>query len=357
MAKALNILIAGAGPTGLTAALELARRGVIATVIERRKTPSPFSRAVGITTRSLQLLNPSGVADRLIAEGVTVRKARLYRGERRLLTIPFQSETAFFPHILALPQDRTERALADAFRALGGEVRYDLALESAAPDPEGVNVRLTDGVEARFDHLIGADGVHSLTRKAAEVAYHGHDLPGKWAIADVDAEDWPHPTAFTATLGAPGKIAVVVPIGVKRYRVISNTPDALKALAMPLEVTNIRRAAAFTISVRQAGRYSTGRIHLAGDAAHCHSPVGGRGMNLGISDAAELARRLVEGGLDDYSPLREKEGRETIAATERARKLVTAPGPARRALFTTAASLIDRIGPLKRRIGRFAVEA
>lgn len=356
MARPLKILIAGAGPTGLTAALELARRGVVATVIERRKTPSPFSRAVGITPRSLERLAPSGVAERLIAEGVTITEARIHHGARRLLTIPIRSETAFFPHIVALAQDRTETALADGFHTYGGAVRYDLALEAATPDSDGVDVRLSDGSEARFDHLIGADGVHGPTRGAAGIAYPGHDLARKWSIADVDAEGWPHPTGFTAMLGAPGEIAFAAPLGAGRYRVISNTPDALEALTLPLAVTRIRHAAAFTISVRQARRYSTGRIHLAGDAAHCHSPIGGRGMNLGIDDAAELAERLVEGGLDFYSPRREKTGRETIAATERARKLITAHGKARRAILVAAATLADRIAPIKRRIGRFVVE-
>ena len=352
----MRILIVGAGPTGLTAAVELARRGVIPTVVDRRDGPSPLSRAVGITPRSLSILAASGAAEAILAEGVAMKTARVYDGDRLALSLPLISPNTNWPHLVALPQDRTERALLDALARHGGAARYGLALEAAEDRGGEALVRFADGSEAVFDHIVGADGVRSVVRAAAGIEFPGIDLAEDWSIADVDAEGWRHPDDFTVFRGPPGEVAVVAPLGRGRFRVIANRPDALAALPVPMEVTNLRRAGRFTISVRQAEVYSKGRLHVAGDAAHCHSPVAGRGMNLGIADAAELARRLVEGGVDGYSALRHAEGRATIAATERGRKLLTAPDGLRRALVSGLLATADRIGPLKRRIGRFAVE-
>ena len=135
-------------------------------------------------------------------------------------------------------------------------------------------------------------------------------------------------------------MVVVAPLEPNRFRIVSNTADALAALPLELNVTNIRRAGAFKISIRQAARYGGGRVFLVGDAAHCHSPVGGRGMNLGIADGAELARRMVEGGLAGYGEARHKVGKATIAGSEAARKLMTSRNPVTRflvlAVFRTA---------------------
>ena len=122
-------------------------------------------------------------------------------------------------------------------------------------------------------------------------------------------------------------MVVVAPLEPKRFRVISNTEDALAALPLKLNVTNIRRAGEFKISIRQAAQYGVGRVFLVGDAAHCHSPVGGRGMNLGIADGAELARRMVEGGLEGYGEARHKVGKDIIAGSEAVRKVMTSRNP------------------------------
>lgn len=352
----MNVLVVGAGPTGLTAAIELRRRGVIATIIDRREAASSYSRAVGITPRSLELLSPAGVSERLIAEGVAMDRMRIYRGQTLLFEMPIYSERTNFPNVLALPQDRTETIMSDALVSLGGLVHYGIALEDFSKHKDQWVAQLSDGSEASFDTIIGADGMRSRVREVAGIAYPGFDLDETWSIADVDAQHWRHPEHFTIVQANPGEVVIVAPLGETRYRVVSNTEDALETLPLSLDVTNIRRQGTFTISVRQAETYSKGGIHLAGDAAHCHSPVGGRGMNIGIADAAELARRLVDGEISDYSAVRHRLGAETIKETERGRKMLTANDWFRRAAFRSFLTFANRVEPIKRRMGRFAVE-
>lgn len=348
----MNVLVVGAGPTGLTTATELARRGIKPTLIDQRDGPSPLSRAVGITPASLERLAECGAANELIAKGVAMKHVHFYRGAKRLLELPMKSDRTYFPHLVALPQDQTEGILRDALMRYDAEPRYGCGLVRL----EGKTAIFSDGSEAAFDTVIGADGVRSAVRQSAGIGYPGFDLEGQWSIADVDLADWRHKGDFTVIQAAPGIVAVVAPLGQDRFRVISNTADALATLPFPVTVRHKHREGQFQISIRQAERYQEGHVFLAGDAAHCHSPVGGRGMNIGIADGAELARLLAAGTPAQYSPKRHAEGAATIATTERARKMLCATDPLRRGFVYAALKLAGAIPPLARLQGRNAVE-
>ena len=346
----MQVLVVGAGPTGLTAGVELARRGVAVTVIDKRDAASALSRAVGITPRSLETLAPSGVTEALLAEGIRFRGARFYRGARLHFELPFKVDRVChgYDFLLGLAQDRTEAHLAEACRRLGGEIRYGRKLTGLQDEGERVAVETSDGA-ACYDYVIGADGIHSTVRALLGIGFPGFDLPETWSIADVTAAGWPNPSHFTACLLPEGGVVVVVPLEAERYRVIANRPDALQALPLAMTLRDVRREGQFTISIRQVENYAKGRVFLAGDAAHCHSPAGGRGMNLGIADAADLAWRLAEGGLENYSAARHGEGKRTIAFSERARRQLTAASPARRAVMFGAMKLVSWLPPLQRR--------
>ncbi len=352
----MKVLIVGAGPTGLTAAVELARRGVIPTVVDGRDAASLFSRAVGITPKSLRYLEPAGVAPRLIEEGIAMRAANVYLGDRLAVTIPIRSRHAGFPYLLGLPQDRTEAILAETLESFGGTVRYGLRVDTVIPQDRGAVVEFADGTVDAFDIVVGADGVRSTVREAGGFDYPGIDLDDPWSIADVDAANWRHAGEFSLFRAGPGRVVIVAPIGTSRYRVVATTPDALATLPVPMDVTNVRRAATFELAVRQTSSYSRGDIHLAGDAAHCHSPVGGRGMNLGIADASTLAAAIVDGDLENYSPIRHRVAAEAIAMTERGRRLITSRRRAPARFFAGLLAMLRILGPLRRRAGRFLVE-
>ncbi|WP_444889507.1 FAD-dependent oxidoreductase [Microbulbifer sp. DLAB2-AA] len=352
----MKVLIVGAGPTGLTLAVELARRNIFARIIDKRDSASTLSRAVGITSKSLELLSHSGVSKRLIEEGVPIQKACIYQDNHLALTLPLHSSTSYFPTILGLPQDRTETILAESLASMGVEVEYKLALNELHEEAQSVTAQLSSGEESSFDLIIGADGVRSAVRQSANIPYPGFDLNEDWSIADVELDDWPHPQMFTLTQTKPGIVAVSVPIGKNRYRFVGNCEKVLEVFPLPLRIHKVRQEGVFKISIRQAQSYSKGRIHLAGDAAHCHSPVGGRGMNLGIADAAELAKCIAEGQLDNYSSLRRREDKKVIDITERGRKIVTSQSFLTRLEFSVLLAAANHLPFVKRRLSRFVVE-
>ena len=341
----MRVLIAGAGPTGLTAAVELARRGVEVEVAERRDAPSELSRAVGILPASIAILTPSGAASAIMREAVAFTAFMVYRDADLVADLPLNFDDR--SRLWGLAQDRTEEHLIDALARHGASVRYGSPLEGFEQDETGVDARYGDR-EGRFDDLIGADGVDSVVRRTLGLAYDGFELPHRWSIADVICDDWPEPTAFKGFLLPHGHVVIVAPIEAARFRVIASLPDALKALPVPMRVREIRRTGEFRISVRQADRYGEGRVLLAGDAAHCHSPAGGRGMNLGIADAAELAERMTSGRLDGYSASRHAAGAHVIAFSERGRKTVQSDNPIKRATVFAAMRAMGSVPALGR---------
>ena len=348
----LRILIVGAGPTGLTAAVELSRQCIIPRIIDRKDAPSPLSRAVGIMPRSLNTLTPSGVTKQLVEEGVKFRYAQLFHGNKLLMRISLKRGHPDWDFAIALAQDRTEHALIEGLKRNGGNVEFGSELTGIRQEDENILVNINNGPDEKYDYVLGADGIHSATRNLLGIDYPGFDLPETWSIADVDAVNWPYHETGTICILPHGKMVVVVPLETNRYRVVSNTDDALATLPLKLEVTNKHREGQFTISIRQVKEYRRGNVFLAGDAAHCHSPAGGRGMNLGIADAAEWAQRIIENDLEGYPQSRHEAGASTISLSERMRKTVTSTNPITKIGLTIFGTLINIFPPLEHRLAK-----
>lgn len=345
----MKILIVGAGPTGLTAAVELSRHGHIPQIIEQNETPSGLSRAVGIHAHTMELLRPSGAADAIAREAVEIEGMILHDRSEPLARIPLGASAE--THLYGLAQDRTEAHLAKVFERMGGKVRRGVQFLGLRQDDLGVSVDTSDGSE-RYDYVIGADGIGSPVREALGVAYVGKTLARVWSIADVDAVNWPDPGWFQGFILPEGGVAVVVPMAPGRFRAISNSPDALAALPRKLDTTAIRHTGTFQIQVRQVDHYQVGRVFLAGDAAHCHSPVGGWGMNLGMADAADLAERIATGTTGGYSGNRKAEGAKVIRKSEAIRQTVLSTNPAKKALIEAGIRLVGDFPPLTRELAR-----
>jgi len=328
-------LVVGAGPTGLTAALELARRGLPVRIVDRDKGPTPLSKAVGISSHTLDLLEPSGVTARLLAAGTRIERVHVWYERQRLGTIDFTALPHRFNFLLSLPQSETETAMAGVLAERGVHVEWERALTAIEPNGHsfqsgGVAVVLDrpngraggDGGNSReethFDYVFGADGAHSAVRLGAGIKFPGYAHDRDWSIADVELSDWFHePQAAHIFFHEDGDIGFTIPIGPLRYRVISNTNDALKRVGEEFRVARVLRTDLFKIEVRQAETYQSGAAFLGGDAAHVHSPVGARGMNLGIEDGAAFAAHLAEGDLSGYTAEREPVGRRWIRLSER----------------------------------------
>ncbi|MEZ5307981.1 MAG: FAD-dependent monooxygenase [Pyrinomonadaceae bacterium] len=326
MNRSEKVLIVGAGPTGLTAACEFARRGIIPIVIDKRDGPSTLSRAVGINAKSLSLLEAAGVTDRLIDSGIKVSEGAVHLGFEKMFSIRTDLAPKPYNFLLALPQDKTESVLAERFRELGGEIRYRNEFTGLSGAPEKPVARLRKGgsdlvEESEFDVIFGCDGIGSRVRSALEIPFDGKTLEGEWGVADVEAVAPEFADRASVYILGRNLARIIIPIAKERYRIVGSSENPLENLPVGFAVGKVNRTATFRIQVRQAETYQKGKVFIGGDAAHCHSPVGGRGMNLGMDDACTFVD-LITGGMEErYSELRIPVGRRTIRITEFGRRM------------------------------------
>ena len=347
-----KILIVGAGPTGLTAAVGLARRGISPRIIDRKEAPTPLSKAVGISPHSLDLLEPSGISERLLAKGLRIRHVHFSAEDRELGVVDISALSHRFNFLLSLPQRDTEAIMVGCLSELGVEVEWRSTLARLEEDANGVKAtieRPKGQEEVHFDWVFGADGVDSAVRRALAIEFQGYTHERQWSIADAEIADWPYePLSAQAFLHRNGDLGFIIPIEEGRFRAVSNTDDALRRIPGNYRVTELLRTDRFHIPARQAQRYQTNRVFLGGDAAHAHSPLGARGMNLGIEDATSFARRFFVGSLAGYTEERWPIGRRWIVLSERILGMAQATSPTAQVFRNLAFSIIGRFPALQR---------
>ncbi|MEO0999118.1 MAG: FAD-dependent monooxygenase [Pseudomonadota bacterium] len=316
----LPVLIVGAGPTGLAAALEMARRGIRARLIDKAPEPIPRveSRALGIHLRTRDILRDTGVAAEMERRGHLVREVVLHRSGQMPERLDLTEHPRGDSGILTLRQWETERLLRSAAEAEGVHVERGVTLTGLADLTGTPEATLShgDGTEelVRAARVVGADGAHSAVRRAAGIAFAGRTEETHWSLADITYREPVERGKIHMSLGAAASLAVI-PVDEHTLRFVGTHPEVADMVDATHDIVDIPWSSTFRISFRMVSRLSKGGVFLIGDAAHIHSPVGGRGMNLGIEDAAWLAWLIAEGREAEFDRLRRPVARKVLTDT------------------------------------------
>jgi 2-polyprenyl-6-methoxyphenol hydroxylase-like FAD-dependent oxidoreductase len=325
---AREILIVGAGPVGLTAALELARRGFSPRIIDDGDGPTPFSesRALGVNARTLTLLSPSGATDAILAESQDIAHFRMRSRRRVLANVDTHKVAGKFGAMHGLSQGHMERILLKTLEGYGIAPEWRTALEgtnvSAAPLKAILRGPGGTSETATVDIIIGADGAHSVVRKGVGLGFPGQALDAHFYLADFRYTK-PIDSHFAEiTLLDPGMIGRL-PVAADTLRFISTDADFESRIEHPETIAEKTWSSNFQIHFRHVEAMEKRNVFLAGDAAHIHSPAGARGMNLGIEDACWLAYLIAEGREGGYSEARMPAVRHVLQQTKGLTRLVT----------------------------------
>jgi 2-polyprenyl-6-methoxyphenol hydroxylase-like FAD-dependent oxidoreductase len=385
-----DVLIVGAGPTGLSLACGLARRGIDHVVIDHAPQPAAYSQSAVVDSRTLEALDRIGVSNPLINRGVAVTHFTLRDRDDELLAVDFSELSTRYRYTLMVLESTAEGILSERLAAYGSSVRRPVTAVSLEQHADGVTLELWDGSTARSGspsrrsivarYVVGCDGMHSQIRSALEIPFVGPSLTQSFIMADIRMR-WPLPRTEVQLFFSENGLLIVAPLPDDRFRILATVDQvdkdpgvdelqdllARRALrAAPALVRAVLWSTAFRVHHRLAMKYRSGRVFLAGDAAHVHSPAGGQGMNAGIQDALLLADKLSDVllGLADESVLNEYEverrhvAKAVIGVTHRLSGIATIRARSGRRLRNRMLSSVGRLPAfrlaLARRLAGFA---
>jgi 2-polyprenyl-6-methoxyphenol hydroxylase-like FAD-dependent oxidoreductase len=380
----VDVLVAGAGPVGLAMAVELARYGLSVRIVDKAAERTDKSKALVLWSRTLELLDRAGCSQALVDAGGKVSGVNIVEGSTQIAHLVLDRVVTPHAYALMLPQSETERLLDEHLNANGIQVERGVELTQFAASADQVvcTLRHAEGQQEQLEAswLIGCDGAHSTVRHQLGLEFIGDTLPSNWILADVHLSGLPWQGEIDIVWHADGILAIF-PISQDRCRVIADVGDAGDATPEPTlqEVQAILdqrgpggvQASApvwlanFRINERKVADYRAGRVFLAGDAAHIHSPAGGQGMNTGIQDACNLAWKLalVQRGicaaeplLESYSLERSAVGKQVLEATGQATAIALMRGEIKQSIRNHVASLIFGLAPVRKKVAEVLTE-
>ncbi len=345
-----DVLVIGAGPTGLTLACALAQKKISTVVVDRQAEGANTSRAAVVNARSLEVLERLDAAELLMARGLRAPRFTIRDGERTLFEVDFTPLPTRYPFSLMVSQATTEAVLLRRLMDMGGSVQRPKTLVAVHQNDDGVTAEFVDGDTMSARYVIGADGVHSTVRSESGIGFDGAPYDQAFVLADVRLSG-DAPVDEVILFWARAGMTVVAPLPDGVHRVVAPVQHAPRRLTPEFvqELLDVRGlgegrmrvhelvwGSKFTVQHRVADTFRAGRLLLAGDAAHVHSPAGGQGMNLGIQDASALADALAaalldhtDSQLDDYSRERRPIAVHVVSMTDRLTRLATAPAGVR----------------------------
>ena len=381
-----DVIIIGAGPTGLSLACQFIRYGIDFVVVEKNDTVTPFSKAIGVQARTLEIYDQLGLAQAAIERGTIASRVRLVeggevRGEMHLSN--FGKDLSEFPYMLMLEQSKNEELLYEFVKSHHRDVLWKTELESFSQDENGVTaqIKTVDGesqtIKAKY--LVGCDGAKSIVRHGLGLTFEGSTFERLFYVADARVDwDLPH-DALHVCLAREVFVAFFPMPGEDRYRIIGTFPESkneeqgevlyeeiereIKEQAkLKLEISDVRWFSLYKVHSRRVNKFSEGRCFLAGDSAHIHSPAGAQGMNTGIQDAYNLAWKIalvVKGHaepalLDTYNEERLANAKRLLESTDRMFELAAGShwlmSFIRTTIFPPIAGFITSLEPVSKRM-------
>lgn len=352
-----DVLVVGAGPTGLSLACQFLRHGVDFVVVEKNEAVTPYSKAIGVHARTLEIYEQMGLAREAVERGTVAGKVRLLaggelRGEFDLSDVG--EGLSPYPFVLMLEQSKNERLLYDYLKSHGRDVLWSTTLESFSQTEGGVTAEVNTAagesltVEAKY--LVGCDGAKSPVRHALGLSFEGSTFERTFYVADARV-DWRFGhDALTVSLSKETFVVFFPLKGEGRYRIVGVFPEEFakdegdvlyeeiearvkQEAEIELDIHDVEWFSTYKVHTRHVSRFSEGRCFLAGDSAHIHSPAGAQGMNTGIQDAYNLAWKLAlvlkgEAGeklLDTYDEERLENAKRLLRTTDRMFQLAAGP--------------------------------
>jgi 2-polyprenyl-6-methoxyphenol hydroxylase-like FAD-dependent oxidoreductase len=312
-----DVIIVGAGPTGLALAAQFIRHGVDFVIFDKKETTTPHSKAIGVQARTLEIYEQINLSNKLIEQGAIAEKARMVvggevRGEANFSEIG--KGMSAYPYILIVEQGKHEKILYDFIKANDRDVLWNTELENFTQDADGVKANIktngeTETIEAKF--LVACDGAKSPVRHALGLKFEGSTFERMFYVADVQI-DWKFAhDALMAFLMKNNLLAFFpMPGSDKHFRIVGTFPEEFakdegevlyeeieeqikKDAELELDITRVDWFSTYKVHTRHVEKFSAGRCFLAGDSAHIHTPAGAQGMNTGIQDGYNLAWKLA----------------------------------------------------------------
>ncbi len=352
-----DVIIVGAGPTGLALACQFIRYDVDFVIFDKNEMTTPHSKAIGVQARSLEIYEQINLADDLIAQGAIAAKARMVVGGEVRGEADFSEMgkgLSPYPFVLIVEQGKHEKILYNFIKSNGKNVLWNTELESFAQDEMGVKANIknasgeTETIEAKF--LVGCDGAKSLVRRTLGLTFEGITFERMFYVADVQI-DWKFShDAGHAFLLKNNLLAFFPMTGEKQWRIVGTFPEEFakdegdvlyeeieeqikQDTELDLDVTNVNWFSTYKVHTRHVNKFSEGRCFLAGDSAHIHTPAGAQGMNTGIQDGYNLAwklamvlRRDVDARiLESYNEERLENAKNLLKTTDRMFELAASP--------------------------------
>jgi 3-(3-hydroxy-phenyl)propionate hydroxylase len=362
-----QVLVVGAGPTGMTLAAELRLQGVPVTVLERDLEPTPQVRSLGLHARTLEVLAMRGILPRFLDLGTTYPVGGVFAGVGAGRPLELAGRHA---HVLGIPQTTTDRLLEEWAVGLGADLRRGAEVVAIAQDDAGVDVTLADGSTLRAAYVVGCDGGRSTVRRLLGIGFPGEPARSEWLLTEAEVGVNPEEVTAAMAQATPGRGGVgPAPHAPGTYRVVLLTDEVAprdappptlddvraqlhKAIGTDLGLHSPRFVSRFGDATRLAERYRDGRVLLAGDAAHVHPPTGGQGIGLGVGDAVNLGWKLAQvvrgvspaGLLDSYQAERHP-ATARVLRNVMAQALLQRGDPRTNAMRETISDLLTFDGP------------